>query len=86
MHAFDRFKTDHEDLIHDIAYDYYGKRLATCSADQHITIWDLCDDENEDSAFTGSIYYDPQRQKKQYWKKTASWKGMEDCKVNLLKT
>ena len=35
--------TKHEDLIHDIAYDFYGKRLATCSSDQHIKVWDLDD-------------------------------------------
>ncbi|KAL3313691.1 Nucleoporin SEH1 [Cichlidogyrus casuarinus] len=29
---------EHADLIHDISYDYYGKRMATCSSDQ---IWDL---------------------------------------------
>ena len=31
----------HEDLIHDIAFDYYGKRFATCSSDKHIKIWTL---------------------------------------------
>ena len=31
--------SDHSDYIHDIAYDYYGKRIATCSSDQHIKIW-----------------------------------------------
>ena len=35
-----RFPTDHKDVIHDMAYDYYGKRLATCSSDQYIKIWD----------------------------------------------
>src|SRR5690606_37301449 len=27
--------------IHDLKYDFYGKRCATCSSDQHIKIWDL---------------------------------------------
>ena len=34
--------TDHKDLIHDVAYDFYGKRMATCSSDQSvkvITLW-----------------------------------------------
>jgi len=35
-----RFATQHEDLIHDLAYDYYGRRIATSSADQKIKIWD----------------------------------------------
>ncbi|CAG8463779.1 6194_t:CDS:2 [Ambispora leptoticha] len=32
--------TGHEDLIHDVAYDFYGKRLATCSSDQRIKVWE----------------------------------------------
>jgi len=31
--------TGHADLIHDFTYDFYGKRLATCSSDQVIKIW-----------------------------------------------
>ncbi|CAL1263755.1 unnamed protein product [Larinioides sclopetarius] len=27
---------DHKDLIHDVAYDFYGERLATCSSDQTV--------------------------------------------------
>eukprot|EP01103_Thecamoeba_quadrilineata_P013431 TRINITY_DN3732_c0_g1_i1.p1 TRINITY_DN3732_c0_g1~~TRINITY_DN3732_c0_g1_i1.p1 ORF type:complete len:314 (-),score=37.30 TRINITY_DN3732_c0_g1_i1:449-1390(-) len=46
MRAFQKFPTNHEDLIHDIAYDYYGKRLATCSSDQTIKVWDLDDGNN----------------------------------------
>jgi nucleoporin SEH1 len=40
MRIFHRFPTHHDDLIHDISYDYYGKRLATCSSDQKIKVWD----------------------------------------------
>ncbi|GAV02372.1 hypothetical protein RvY_12948 [Ramazzottius varieornatus] len=36
--------TDHKDLIHDVALDYYGRRMATCSSDQSVKIWDLQDD------------------------------------------
>jgi len=28
--------TNHKDLIHDVSYNYYGDRLATCSSDQHV--------------------------------------------------
>ncbi|KAG9311735.1 WD40-repeat-containing domain protein [Chiua virens] len=35
----------HDDLVTDICYDYYGLRLATCSLDQRIKIWQL--DETE---------------------------------------
>ena len=33
--------TSHEDLIHDVQLDYYGKRMATCSSDRTVKIWDL---------------------------------------------
>ena len=32
------------DLIHDVAFNHYGRRLATCSADQYIRVWDMGDD------------------------------------------
>lgn len=31
----------HEDLIHDVAFDYYGRTLATCSSDRHIKVFRL---------------------------------------------
>ena len=31
---------NHSDLIHSISYDYYGQRLATCSSDQTIKVFD----------------------------------------------
>lgn len=36
----------HEDLVHDIAFDFYGKRFATCSSDKHIKIWTLDEEKN----------------------------------------
>ncbi|KAF6028054.1 SEH1L [Bugula neritina] len=38
--------TNHKDLIHDVSYNYYGDRLATCSSDQHVKVWEK--DSNED--------------------------------------
>jgi nucleoporin SEH1 len=38
--------TEHQDLIHDVAYDYYGLRLATCSSDQRIKIWEASQEED----------------------------------------
>ncbi|XP_035225824.1 nucleoporin SEH1-like, partial [Stegodyphus dumicola] len=38
-------QADHKDLIHDVAYDFYGERLATCSSDQTVKIWDLGEDK-----------------------------------------
>ncbi|KAK3820309.1 MAG: WD40 repeat-like protein [Benniella sp.] len=34
-------ETQHEDMVHDAQYDYYGKRLATCSSDKTIKIFDV---------------------------------------------
>ena len=31
--------TSHEDYVHDVAFDWYGRRIATCSSDQTIKIW-----------------------------------------------
>lgn len=41
MNLVKPFPSLHEDLILDVAYDFYGRQLATCSADQHIKIFDL---------------------------------------------
>ena len=34
------FPLKHDDYVLDIAFDFYGKRIATCSADQKIRIWE----------------------------------------------
>mmetsp|Transcript_38402 Transcript_38402/g.96614 ORF Transcript_38402/g.96614 Transcript_38402/m.96614 type:complete len:331 (+) Transcript_38402:165-1157(+) len=44
MQVVKRFTTHHEDVIHDLCYDFYGKRLATCSSDQQIKVWDQDED------------------------------------------
>ncbi|KAJ2819059.1 epoxide hydrolase, soluble (sEH), partial [Coemansia furcata] len=31
---------NHDDFIHDVAYNFYGTRLATCGSDRCIKIWD----------------------------------------------
>ena len=35
------FQTGHEELIHDMKYDFYGRYVATASSDQHIKVFDL---------------------------------------------
>lgn len=35
------FITGHEELVHDIKYDFYGRHVATGSSDQHIKVFDL---------------------------------------------
>ncbi|KAK6531634.1 epoxide hydrolase, soluble (sEH) [Orbilia ellipsospora] len=36
--------TGHEDLLHGVAYDFYGQRVATCSSDQRIKVFDATED------------------------------------------
>lgn len=37
----------HQDLIHDAVLDYYGRRLATCSSDKTIKIFEINGTENQ---------------------------------------
>lgn len=34
-------ETKHEDMIHDVQFDYFGKKMATCSSDKTIKIFDV---------------------------------------------
>jgi nucleoporin SEH1 len=34
-------ETDAADLIHDVSYDYYGRRMVTCSSDRTLKVFDL---------------------------------------------
>ncbi|XP_037827274.1 nucleoporin seh1 [Lucilia sericata] len=43
MFEVESIVVDHKDVIHDVVFDYYGRRMATCSSDQTVKIWD----ENE---------------------------------------
>ncbi|PVU89492.1 hypothetical protein BB559_005082 [Furculomyces boomerangus] len=45
--AIGEFRIEHNDLIHDIEYNYYGNRMATCSSDKRIKVYDW--DEETDS-------------------------------------
>ncbi|KDD73768.1 hypothetical protein H632_c1854p2, partial [Helicosporidium sp. ATCC 50920] len=40
-----QFETGHADAVNDAAFDYYGKRLATCSSDHGIKIFDVIGDQ-----------------------------------------
>ena len=33
--------TGHEEMLHDAAMDYYGRRLATCSSDRTVKIFEV---------------------------------------------
>ncbi|CAG8629470.1 1186_t:CDS:2, partial [Acaulospora colombiana] len=34
-------ETSHEDMVHDAQLDYYGKKLATCSSDRQVKIFEI---------------------------------------------
>jgi len=36
----------HQDYIHGVAFDIYGRRMATCSGDRFVRVWDLTDSGN----------------------------------------
>jgi len=40
-------ETAHEDMIHDAQLDYYGKRLATCSSDRTVKVFDVVEGETQ---------------------------------------
>ncbi|CAG8693838.1 14891_t:CDS:2 [Cetraspora pellucida] len=41
VHSQTALETFHEDMVHDAQLDYYGKRLATCSSDRSIKIFEI---------------------------------------------
>ena len=43
-------ETQHNDMIHDSQFDYYGRKLATCSSDRTIKIFDVTDGMHHHSA------------------------------------
>eukprot|EP00761_Pharyngomonas_kirbyi_P013569 gb/GECH01013598.1/.p1 GENE.gb/GECH01013598.1/~~gb/GECH01013598.1/.p1 ORF type:complete len:509 (+),score=132.06 gb/GECH01013598.1/:1-1527(+) len=40
MRIIKQFSAEHKDFIHDVAFDFYGRRIATCSSDQCLSVWD----------------------------------------------
>lgn len=52
---------DHKDLVHDVAYDFYGRRFATCSSDHTVKVWDMDEDgewycSSSFKAHSGSVW------------------------------
>ncbi|KAI6099059.1 WD40-repeat-containing domain protein [Pisolithus croceorrhizus] len=43
-------ETAHDDMIHDAQLDYYGKRLATCSSDRTVKVFDIVNGNPSKSA------------------------------------
>ena len=40
-----QFESGHADMVHDASFDYYGKRLATCSSDRSIKVFDVAGEQ-----------------------------------------
>lgn len=38
MFDVEEIRADHKDVIHDVSYDYYSKRMATCSSDHTVKV------------------------------------------------
>lgn len=38
MFVTKQIESEHKDLIHDVSFDFYGKRMATCSSDQSVKV------------------------------------------------
>jgi protein transport protein SEC13 len=43
-------ETSHRDMIHDAQLDYYSRRLATCSSDRSIKVYDVTETQHTLSA------------------------------------
>lgn len=41
MAAMVPIETQHEDMVHDSQFDYYARKLATCSSDRTVKIFDV---------------------------------------------
>lgn len=46
-----QFETGHADMVHDVAWDYYGKRIATCSSDRQVKIFEVAGEQVCDRIF-----------------------------------
>jgi len=44
MYVSKSISSGHKDLIHDVSFDYHGRRMATCSSDQTVKVWDVDED------------------------------------------
>lgn len=47
--------SDHSEMIHDAVLDYYGRRLATCSSDKTIKIFDVSPPPNSSHTLTETL-------------------------------
>ena len=53
------FETGHGDMVHDAAFDYFGKRLATCSSDRAIKVFDVVGEQVRGGVGLGGCQHPP---------------------------
>ena len=61
----------HGDVVNDIAFDFYGKRFATCSNDKEIKVWDLLPSSSDDGTLTWQEVSIPRAHQDSIWR--ISW-------------
>lgn len=86
-----RFSPGHEDLVHDLAYDFYGRRLATCSSDQRIKVWDrqkpVVQDETQQMAAVPGLPVSQEQESQQTTDDTMNeWNLSDSWKVDFFTT
>lgn len=59
------FHPQHDDIIHDLSYNYYGKRICSASADQYLKVWDMT---------TGAVVDKDGNEQQHNWELSDSWK------------
>ena len=70
-----QFDAGHDDLIHDISYDFYGKRLATCSSDHRVKVFDLVPVESSGDSAVEAEQFE--------WKLNDSWKAHDSAVLRV---
>ena len=45
VQSIERLPAQHEDMVHDVQLDYYGKQIASCGSDRRIKIFDVINGE-----------------------------------------
>eukprot|EP00741_Cyanophora_paradoxa_P025395 tig00000378_g24514.t1 len=62
LRACEQFSSEHDEIVHDCVFDFYGRRFATCASDQRIKVWDQDPSDRqwrcsaEWKAHSGSVY------------------------------
>ncbi|VVT49075.1 uncharacterized protein SAPINGB_P002091 [Magnusiomyces paraingens] len=81
MSQFQPFIAGHEELIHDLNYDFYGKRIVTCSSDQYIKVFDK---KNTPLLSAPNTTENGEENSEPEWKLCDSWKAHDSSIVKVV--